>query len=135
MQYPIPNSDGHREVDEANTMGTHAYLQRGPKKRKRVREFNPCHSPADGTFCSTGNVQWRRTLRGRNTTAGKRASDVMGRLDQEMRRVGGNVARALTLRKRMDKAGPLAQRHRQNTFVGTFRRIFSQDPSYRGGKR
>ncbi len=137
MQFPIPNSAGHREIDEANTSSTHGYTQRGCKKKRRVREFNTCHSPADGTFCSKRAAanRWRRTTQ-RRPHAEERAARLQRRLDTQVQQAGGNVGRITTLRKRMDVTGPLVKHRRQTSFLGTAKRIlFGRDPRYKGRKR
>ncbi len=47
-----------------------------------------------------------------------------------MTRVGGNVQRALTLRKRLDVAGPVISHAKQTSFFGT---LLRRGP-YRGKK-
>lgn len=43
----------------------------------------------------------------------------MTRLDQQMRNVGGSVKRALSIRKRMDVAGPLARARYKDSLTYT----------------
>lgn len=151
MQYPIPNSAGFADIDEANVQSSNGWTGRGKKKCKRpMHEFNPCHGDG-GKFCSTSgaSARWKGTVRRANDPG--RANRVMGRLESQMKKVGKNrpwvvytqkgapqqsrVDRAITLRKRMDVAGPLANRDRQNSFMGTVKRALFRNEPYRGKKR
>lgn len=138
MQVPIPNSAGFADIDEANTstsMGYAMHFGKRKGRKKRVREFNACHDASTGKFCSerTASMRFKGMLR-RAQDPG-RAKRVMRSLDKAMRAVRGNVSRAVTLRKRMDVAGPLAYRNAQNSLVGTFKRIILRNEPYRGKKR
>lgn len=198
MNFTTPNSAGFPDFEETNTASSHAWLlnARPEKRKKRFREYNDCHAPDTGRFCSKGGTfsqeqARRQSLRdqgfaqvkirpgrigggerfwvpkdkarnlvrrgeadlhkddagilktarpfaqrmAKTATAGKRANRVMKRLEGQMKKVGGNVGRALSLRKRMDVAGPLAYRQRQNSFIGSVKRVLGRSEPYRGKKR
>jgi len=136
MQFTIPNSAGFPDLDEANAESSHGWLTRQlprPGKKRRMREHNDCHAPDSGRFCAGQSFGHRMD---RQRTSGKRAVRVMRKLDRQMTRVGGDVDRAAQIRRRMDVAGPMATRHKQNTLIGTFKRILGRDDArYRGKKR
>lgn len=152
MQFTIPNSAGFADIDEANVQSSNGWTGRGKKKCKRsMREFNSCHTPGTGEFCSGKQAAAR--FKGTVRRAGDkgRANRVMGRLESQMKGLAKNrpwviysqkgapqqsrVDRAVTLRKRMDVAGPLATRDRQNSFIGTVKRALFKNERYRGKKR
>lgn len=99
------------------------------EERERIlSEVNHCHGPGRGHPC-VGGAAWAHVQRSIKATA--RAKSIARRTDASMKRVGGDIQRALTLRKRFDVVGPIIQHAKQTSFFGT---LFRRGP-FRGKKR